>query len=71
MFDDEDVLELLWNGFGVCDIFYVIFELFLSWDVVIVIFLDIVLEEVEFGSEIVEYENDNEVGMYEVIGLCN
>lgn len=70
MFDGEDLLEFIWNGFGICNFFCVIFEFLLNWDV-IVILVDIELEEIKFGSEIICIENSNEVGINEVIGLWN
>lgn len=71
LLDDEDVLELLRNGPGVRDTFHVTPEPLLSWDAATAISLDTVSEEVESGSEIAEYENDNEAGTYEATGLCN
>lgn len=73
MFDGEDLLELLRNGFGICNFFCVIFEFLWNWDVIVVIvliFVDIELEEVEF-SDFMEIENNSEVGISEVLGLWN
>ncbi|XP_024387527.1 E3 ubiquitin-protein ligase PRT6 isoform X2 [Physcomitrium patens] len=66
LLDDEDVLELLRNGPGVRDTFHVTPEPLLSWDAATAISLDTVSEEVESGSEIAEYENDNEAGSVNV-----